>query len=91
MRPIVSSFQYLGGLRDAKMARESATMELPNEEVACGSGGDTKAVAEEEEAGVNPILRIISGTVHDLGPVIAEIQAILIDERKAIKPGNGRL
>ena len=66
-------------------------MELPDEEVTCGSGGDAKAVAEEEEAGVNLILRIIGGTVHDLGPVIAEIWAILIDERKAIKPGNGRL
>ena len=85
------SFQRLGGLRDAKMARESATMELTNEEVACGSGGDAKSVAEEEEAGVNPIFRIIGGIVHDLGPVIAEIWAILVDERKVIKPDNGRL
>ena len=63
-------------------------MELPNEEVAGGARGDTEAVAEEEESGVNAIIRILGGRMHHGGPVIAEIRAILIAEGKAVEPGN---
>ena len=66
-------------------------MELPNEEVMGGSRGDIETIAEEEEASVNPILRIIGGIVNDFGPVIAEIRAILIYKGEAIEPGNGCL
>ena len=38
------------------MAGEAATMELPNEEIAGGSGRYTQAVAEEEKPGVGAIL-----------------------------------
>ena len=66
-------------------------MELPNEEVAGGSGGDIETIEEEEESSVNPILRIIGGVVNDFGPVLAEVRAILIYEGEAIEPGNGCL
>ena len=66
-------------------------MELPNEEVAGGAGGDTKTIAEEEESSVNPIFQILGGVVSNFDPVLAKIRAILIYEGEAIEPGNGCL
>ena len=73
------------------MPRESTATELPNEEVAGGSGGDAEMVAEEKESDVNLILRIICYKVSEFGPVLAKIRAILIHKGKAIKPNNGFL
>ena len=91
MRPVVPSLQRLGGFSDAEMARKPAAMQLPDEEVASGPGGDTKTVAEEEESRVHPIIWIIICELGELTPVLAKIWALPIRERKAVEPNNGGL
>ena len=83
--------QRLSGYSDAEMASEPAAVQLPDEEVASGPGGNAKTVAEEEESRVHPIIRIVICEVGELNPVLAKIWELPIREGKAVEPNNGCL
>ena len=63
-------------------------MELPDKEVAGGSGGHAETIAEEKESGVNPIHQRICCGVGEFSPVLAKIRAVQVHQGEAIKPDN---
>ena len=63
-------------------------MELPDEEVAGGSGGCAETVAEEKESGIDPILRMIGCGVGEFIPILAKIRAVLVHKWEAVEPDN---
>ena len=60
-------------------------MEFPDEEVAGGSEGYAKTVAEEKESGIDPIIRMFDG---DFVPILAKIRAVFVNKREAVEPDN---
>ena len=63
-------------------------MELPYKEIACKPGRHVEAIAVDQKSRVFAVVWVFgAGRV----PTPAEIRAILIEERKTVEPGNGRL